>query len=71
MRQRAAVGSGQAPPAEPDLISLTIREIKCLLAAALHQPRPADHAARWLQWRRRSRRIHQRARLAHDFTLVT
>jgi hypothetical protein len=43
--------------------------------AALRQSRPAAHAARWLQWRRRhqalSRWFHKRARLARDHALVS
>jgi hypothetical protein len=65
----------QAPPADPGLIPLTVREVKRLLAAALHHPRPEQHAARWLEWRRRhqarSRWFHQRARLSRDYTLIT
>jgi SRSO17 transposase len=60
----------QKPPADPGLIPLTVHEIKNLLAAALRQPRPPRHAARWLQWRRRhqalSRWFHQRTRLARN-----
>ena len=56
------------------MIPLTVREIKRLLAAALSQPAPAGHAARWLEWTRRhqarSRWFHQRARLARDYPLV-
>ena len=62
------------PPADPGLIPLTVREIRRLLAAALDQPKPPGHAARWLQWRRchqaRSRWFHQRARLARNYALV-
>jgi SRSO17 transposase len=60
----------QKPPADPGLIPLTVHEVKNLLAAALRQPRPPRHAARWLQWRRRhqalSRWFHQRTRLARN-----
>ena len=63
------------PPADPGLIPLTVREIRRLLAAALDQPGPAGHAARWLDWRRRhqarSRWFHQRARLARHYALVS
>jgi SRSO17 transposase len=63
------------PPADPGLIPLTVREIRRLLAAALDQPGPAGHAARWLDWRRRhqarSRWFHQRARLARNYALVS
>jgi hypothetical protein len=65
----------QKPPADPGLIPLTVHEVKNLLAAALRQPRPPRHAARWLQWRRRhqarSRWFHQRTRLARNYTQVS
>jgi hypothetical protein len=35
------------------MITLTIPEIKRLLAALLARTRPPQHAARWLTWRRR------------------
>jgi hypothetical protein len=71
---------GTQPLADPGLIPLTVRDVKRLLTAALHRPRPPGHAARWLEWRRRhqarSRWFHQRARLhatppwsANDWTL--
>jgi hypothetical protein len=34
-------------PAAPGLIPLTVREVKCLLAAALWHLKPPGHAARW------------------------
>jgi SRSO17 transposase len=62
------------PPADPGLTPLTVREVKRLLATALHPPQPPGHAARWLQWRRRhqarSRWFHKRARLARNYALV-
>jgi len=62
------------PPADPGLIPLTVREVKRLLATALHRPKSPGHAARWLQWRRRhqarSRGFHKRARLARNYALV-
>jgi SRSO17 transposase len=65
----------QKPPADPGLIPLTVHEVKNLLAAALHHPRPPQHAARWLQWRRRhqalSRWFHQRTRLARNYVQVS
>ena len=68
-------GPGQAPPADPGLIPLTVREVKRLLAAALRHPQPPGHAAHWLQWRRRhqarSRWFHKRARLARNYALVS
>jgi len=64
----------QTPPPDPGMIPLTVHEIKRLLAAALHRPMPHEHAARWLDWRRRhqarSRWFHQRARLNRDYDLV-
>jgi SRSO17 transposase len=66
---------GQAPPDDPGLIPLTVHEVKRLLAAALHRPKPPWHAAHWLQWRRRhqarSRWFHKRTRLARQYTLVS
>jgi SRSO17 transposase len=63
------------PPANPGAIPLTVREVRRLLAAALSQPDPPGHAARWLEWRRRhqarSRWFHQRARLARNYSLVS
>lgn len=64
----------QCPPTDPGLIPLTVHEIKRLLAAAVHRPRPPAHAARWLHWRRRhqarSRWFHQRTRLERENALV-
>jgi SRSO17 transposase len=69
------VTPGQAPPADPGLIPLTVHEVKKLLAAALRRPKPSGHAARWLWWRRRhqarSRWLHKRARLAPEHALVS
>ena len=68
-------GPDAAPPADPGLIPLTVREIRRLLAAALTRPKPPGHAARWLQWRRRhqarSRWFHKRARLQRNYALVS
>jgi SRSO17 transposase len=65
---------GQAPPADPGLIPLTVHEVKRLLAAALNRQKPPSHAAHWLQWRRRhqarSRWHHQRTRMARNYALV-
>jgi SRSO17 transposase len=65
----------QAPPDDPGLIPLTVREVKRLLASALDHPRPPRHAANWLHWRRRhqarSRWFHERTRLARNYTLVS
>jgi SRSO17 transposase len=66
---------GQPPPADPGLIPLTVREVKRLLATALHRTKTAAHAAHWLQWRRRhqarSRWFHKRTRLTRDYALVS
>jgi hypothetical protein len=63
------------PPADPGLVPLTVREVRRLLAVALHRPKPPGHAASWPEWRRRhqarSRWFHQRARLARDYALVS
>jgi SRSO17 transposase len=68
-------GPDAAPPADPGLIPLSVREIRRLLAAQLSRPQPPGHAARWLQWRRRhqarSRWFHKRARLQRNYTLVS
>jgi SRSO17 transposase len=67
--------AGDAPPADPGLIPLTVPEIRRLLASALSRPKPPGHTARWLQWRRRhqarSRWFHQRARLQRNYALVS
>jgi SRSO17 transposase len=74
-REPAPAGPGQAPPADPGLTPLTVREVRRLLAAALDRPQPPGHAARWLQWRRRhqarSRWFHKTARLARNYALVS
>jgi SRSO17 transposase len=68
-------GPDAAPPADPGLIPLSVREIRRLLAAELSRPQPPGHAARWLQWRRRhqarSRWFHKRARLQRNYTLIS
>jgi SRSO17 transposase len=72
---RPPVSPHQAPPAEPGLIPLTVREIKRLLSAALHRPHPDGHLEHWLTWRRRhqarARWFHQRTRLNREYTLVS
>ncbi len=66
---------GDAPPADPGLVPLTVPEVRRLLADALSRPKPPGHAARWLEWRRRhqarSRWFHKRARLARNYALVS
>jgi SRSO17 transposase len=65
----------EPPPSDPGLIPLSVHEIKRLLGAALRQPHPPGHAARWLHWRRRhqarARWFHQRTRLNHENTLAS
>jgi hypothetical protein len=39
-------GQLATPPADLGLIPLTVREVKRLLAVALHRPTPPGHAAR-------------------------
>jgi hypothetical protein len=66
---------GDAAPADPGLVPLSVPEVRRLLAAALDRPKPSGHANHWLQWRRRhqarSRWFHKRARLARDYALVS
>jgi hypothetical protein len=61
--------------AAPQPRPLTIHEVKRLLADALSHPNPPGHAAHWLEWRcrhqARTRRHHQRARLARNHVLVS
>jgi hypothetical protein len=68
-------GPDAAPPDDPGLVPLSVREIRKLLAAGLSRPQPPGHAALWLQWRRRhqarSRWFHKRARLQRNHTLVS
>jgi SRSO17 transposase len=68
------VHPGQLPPPDPGMITLTVPEVKRLLAAMLARTWPPPHAASWLTWRRRhqarSRWFHQRARLNQEHTLV-
>jgi SRSO17 transposase len=68
-------GPDAAPPADPGLIPLSVREIRRLLAGSLTRPNPPGHAARWLQWRRRhqarSRWFHKHARLQRNYALVS
>jgi len=68
-------GPDAAPPADPGLVPLSVREVGHLLAAALTRPQPPAHAAWWLHWRRRhqarSRWFHKRARLARNYALVS
>ena len=65
----------QPPPADPGMIPLTVPEIKRLLAATLHHPKPPGHDTHWRNWRRRhqarARWFHQRARLGREYALAS
>jgi SRSO17 transposase len=64
-----------APPADPGLIPLTVRDIRRLLADALNRPKPPGHTVHWLEWRRhhqaRSCWFHKHARLERDYALIS
>ncbi|MGH3209299.1 MAG: IS701 family transposase [Trebonia sp.] len=66
---------GQAPPADPGMIPLTVPEVKRILAALTARPLPPAHVIHWDAWTRRhqarARWFHQRARLKRDYTLVS
>ena len=66
---------GQAPPADPGMIPLTVPRDQAPARRRLARPQPPGHAARWLHWRRRhqarSRWFHKRTRLTRDYTLVS
>ncbi len=66
---------GQAPPADPGMIPLTVPEVRRILAALTARPLPPPHVIHWNAWTRRhqarSRWFHQRARLKHDYALVS
>jgi len=68
-------GPDAAPPADPGLIPLSVRETRRLLADALTRPKPPGHTVRWLEWRRRhqarSRWFHKHARLQRDYSLAS
>jgi SRSO17 transposase len=68
-------GPDAAPPADPGLIPLTVREIRRLLADALARPKPPGHTSCWLEWRRRhqarSRWFHKHARLQRNYALLS
>lgn len=57
------------------MITLTVPEVRRLLAIAIARSYPSGHAARWLAWQRRhqvrSRWFHQRARLSRQYTLAS
>jgi len=66
---------GQAPPADPGMIPLTVPEIKRITAALTTRPLPAPLIIHWDAWTRRhqarARWYHQRARLKRDYALVS
>jgi hypothetical protein len=66
---------GQAPPADPGMIPLTVPEIKRILAALTTRPPPPPHVIHWDAWTRRhqarARWHHQRARLRRDYVLAS
>jgi SRSO17 transposase len=66
---------GQAPPAEPGMIPLTVPEIRRITAALTARPMPPPLVIHWDAWTRRhqarARWFHQRARLKRDYTLVS
>ncbi len=72
---QAPVRPDQAPPADPGMISLTVPEIKRLLAALATRPPPPGDVICWDAWTRRhqarARWFHQRARLKRDYALVS
>ncbi len=66
---------GQAPPADPGMIPLTVPEVKRILAALTARPLPPPHIIHWDAWTRRhqarARWHHQHARLKRDYVLVS
>jgi SRSO17 transposase len=66
---------GQAPPADPGMIPLTVPEIQRILAALTARPMPPPHVIHWNAWTRRhqarARWYHQRARLKRDYALAS
>jgi SRSO17 transposase len=66
---------GQAPPADPGMIPLTVPEIRRILAALTARPLPPAHIIHWNAWTRRhqarSRWHHQHARLKRDYALAS
>jgi SRSO17 transposase len=69
------VAPGQAPPADPGMIPLTVPEIRRILAALTTRPHPPAHIIHWNAWTRRhqarARWYHQRARLQRDYVLAS
>jgi hypothetical protein len=66
---------GQAPPADPGMIPLTVPEIRRILAALTTRPLPPPLIIHWDTWTRRhqarARWFHQRARLQQDYVLAS
>jgi SRSO17 transposase len=66
---------GQAPPADPGMIPLTVPEVRRILAALTARPMPPPHIIHWDAWTRRhqarSRWHHQHARLKRDYALAS
>jgi SRSO17 transposase len=66
---------GQAPPADPGMIPLTVPEIRRILAALTARPLPPPLIIHWDIWTRRhqarARWFHQRARLQRDYALAS
>jgi SRSO17 transposase len=66
---------GQAPPADPGMIPLTVPEIRRITAALTARPVPPEHVIHWDAWTRRhqarARWHHQRARLKRDYVLAS
>lgn len=64
------VRPGQAPPADPGLIPLTVPQVRRLLAAATAPSWPPGHIEHWDTWTRRhqarARWFHKRTRLARE-----
>jgi SRSO17 transposase len=66
---------GQAPPADPGMIPLTVPEVRRILAALTARPHPPAHVIHWDAWTRRhqarARWFCKRARLERDYMLVS
>ncbi len=66
---------GQAPPADPGMIPLTVPEIRRITAALTARPMPPPLVIHWDAWTRRhqarARWFHQRARLQRDYALAS
>ncbi|MCX4469318.1 hypothetical protein OOK41_03125 [Micromonospora sp. NBC_01655] len=65
------LAAAQQPDADPEIITLTVAEIRRLLNAfVLATPLPPEHTLHWSIWRRtfqaRARQSHYQRRLAHD-----